>query len=1052
MATCRFERLSPRILLHGDDLHGESPTDSHHSTTTDTATQDPSGSADHATSGDGHSDPHHGDSNPHDDPVLAGEHAALLDLVPHDQVTHRAVASGPWSAIEIWQDGIVPDDLSHVLIPAGITVEVDQVVDARLSTIRVDGVLNFASDVDTGLAVDTFIVAVDGTLNIGTSAAPIAPDASVTILFTDDGPIDTSWDPKLLSRGLISHGAVEIFGAEKTAHVDVGESPEAGDTELVLESAVEGWEIGDRVLVPGVIRPLENNQGVTQYDEDEIVTISSISADGRTIGFDQPLQYDHVPPRAQLDVPVANLDRNINFKSENTTDPQRAGHIMFMHSPEATVNYASFDHIGRNDKSVETTDPDLDENGILIPATGLNARGRYAVHFHRMGSETTAATVTGSVVENNPGWGFVNHDSNVVFRDNVSYNVKGAGFVTEVGSERGAFISNLAVRSTGKNFYQPIGASDKGEGNGFGSAGHGFWLQSASVALINNVASGHAQEGIFVHSRSVTEFGRELPTYTSLIDTPLGTPLEFSGNATEPAIRDDLIRTDQAAMAEMSGNTVFGSGAGVAFRWRRQTAAVSEGTNGDVFENFQIWNVEWAGIHLGYASGLTLSDGLILGNIADPISLSNRELDDRSTEPSEFHTSQGKGIVANRNSKDLVFKNLEVAGFTVGIQALTQSHTRIDTVLLQNIENLLIVTPQASSQSDDARRIDATNVFNIPLPAEALDGATPYNVRLMKQLERAPVAGGSSAASEWAAFTADDEIYYNGNRLYFHDQAADAVPFASSDVPGFMNGGVYQQYVDLTNQELLDDFSLALGSAVAPAEAFDGTASLGIDGLVVPLDEPVQVPDRVEFGVDAELNPTTWTMNEVDLQIQWRSKALSEATNWRVYLSGENGTQEIGRTGLASDYASVSLLDPQAGWQVWQFEWPTVGLLPPQWQGSVDLGEHSLVAVADGSPAVYLGRVTIGAEASPMVVSAPESGITSFDGSNEAAEEIALDQSLASPTPATPNDIAIETEFDTRTGTGSTGRGEYRTEAESTPESLGLALEALDGDPLSVED
>ena len=380
------------------------------------------------------------------------------------------------------------------------------------------------------------------------------------------------------------------------------------------------------------------------------------------------------------------------------------------------------------------------------------------------------------MVENSPGWGFVNHDSHVIVRDSVTYNVKGAGFVAEIGSERGAFINNLAVRSTGKNFYQPLGGSDKDQGTGFGSQGHGFWLQSASVALIDNVAAGHAQEGIFIHSRTVTEFGRELPTYVSLVDTPLGTPLEFAGNASEPSIRDDLIRPDQGALAEMSGNTVFASGAGVGFRWRRQTAAVSEGTDGDVFENFQIWNVEWAGIHLGYVSGLTLRNGLILGDLDDPISLSSREANDRSAAPAESHESLGKGIFANRNSKDLIYENLEIGGFTVGIQALTQSHTQIDTVLLQNIENLVIVTPQATSQSDDMRRIDANNVSNIPLPEAALDGATPYNVRLVKQIQRFRVAGGSTADHEFSSFTANDEIYYNGHRLYFHDQAADAVP------------------------------------------------------------------------------------------------------------------------------------------------------------------------------------------------------------------------------------------------------------------------------------
>ncbi len=964
MKSHQFEKLDSRILLHTGGVL-ETPDDARptHDDLDQVAVEvvatDSHQTTDLALAAHHSGESEHGHDHSHMDPLLGSEHAALLNLVPHSQVTHRAITDGAWSVGATWENGLVPSDSAHVQIPEGMTVEVDREFSERLATIRVDGVLNFATDVDTGLIVDTFIVSTTGTLNIGTSAQPISPDATVSILFTDDGPIDTAWDPTLLSRGLLSHGSASIHGASKTGPVDLATAPEAGDTVLLLASPVDGWRVGDRVLVPGVVRPLENNQGVTQYDEDEIVTITAISSDGHQIEFDQPLQYDHVPPRAQLDIPVSNLDRNVKFNSENTTDPQRAGHVMFMHSPDVSVNFASFDHIGRNDKNIPTTDPTLDEAGNLIPETGLNARGRYAVHLHRLGSESTAATIVGSVVENSPGWGFVNHDSNALMRDNTSYNVKGAGFVTEVGSERGAFIGNLAVRSRGKNFYQPMGASDKGEGAGFGSAGHGFWLQSSSVALIDNVASGHAQEGIFIHSRSVTEFGRELPTYTSLVDTPVSTPLEFSANATEPAIRDDEVRIDQAALSEMSGNKVFASGAGLGFRWRRQTPAVAEGTAGDIFENFQIWNVEWAGIHLGYVSGLTLSDGLILGNVDNPISLSNRELDDRASEPSEFHTSVGKGIVANRNSKDLIFQNLEVAGFTVGIQALTQAHTRIDTVLLQNIEDLVIVTPQATDQSNDMRRIDATNVFHVPLSETALNGATQHNVRLLKQLDRSPVAGGRSASQQWSSFIANDEIYYNGHRLYFQDQAGDAVPFPSGDVPDFMNDGQYSQYVDQTNQQLLDNFGLALGNAVAPAEAFDGGDALGVEGLAVALDSPVEVPPRVEFGFDEDQNSRIWTLEDNDLQFTWRSKALSEDTQWRVFLNGPNGSHEIGRTRVNDRYGHVVLGEPDSGWQSWNFDWPTVGLAPRPWNSVVEVGEHSLIAVADGSPGVYLGRITV---------------------------------------------------------------------------------------------
>ena len=976
MPTYRFEKLATRLLLHaGHD----------HSTTSETDEEvvvvgqaDPTTDATISHHTDHGGD---GDASPHpDDPVRQDEHLALLALVPHEQVTHRAVNDGAWSETTTWENGVIPADGAHVLIPENMSVVIDGEFTDRLATLRVDGALRFSTVVDTRLEVDTFIVAPDGLLEIGTASQPIAPDVTATIIFTDDGAIDTDWDPTLLSRGLISHGSVSIYGANKTAAVDFAVAPEAGDAELFLAAAVEGWQVGDRILVPGVVRPGENNKGVTLVDEDEIVTITSISADGMSITIDQPLAHDHVPPRDDLSLPVANLDRNVVFRSENTTDVSRAGHVMFMHSNDVSIDNAAFQHTGRNDKSIATTDPELDEDGNLVAGTGDNARGRYSVHFHRLGSDSDPVYVSGSVVEHSPGWGFVNHDSNVVMTENVSYHVKGAGFVAEIGSEKGAFISNYAFRSVGKNFYQPAAASDKGNFEGFGSAGHGFWLQSSQVALIDNVAAGHAQEGIFIHNRLVTEAGREDPAYVSLTGIEAGTPIDFAEGESDGVLRGEEIRPEEAPLAEIRGNQVFASGAGIGVRWRRPTDALADGSDGDVIEDFKIWNVAFAGIHVGYTEALTFRNGLILGDLDDPISLSNKEAADRETQTSEVQTALGKGFVANRNSRNLAFENLEVAGFTVGIQALSQGTTRLDSLQLQNVENLLIVTAQSTTQSDGMRGIYATDIVNVPLSAAALDGQTAYNVRMIKQIDRAGVAGGSSAAQELQGFTDTDEIYYNGHRLYFYDQAADAVPFPTDEAPNFMNQAAYRGYRDLTNEQLLEQFGMALGGAVAPTDAVDAMNSLGIEGLAVELAVTPAAPERVQFRFDASEMPSTWVLEDSEVEFVWGTQQLSPETTWRVYLVGSEGEQEISRSSLNNDYAFIRAAGQRDGWIDWHFEWQEVGLLPPWWNATVEPGDYSLVVSADNGPSAYLGRISIiTADEAANTLAATDQAITEID-------------------------------------------------------------------------
>ena len=90
----------------------------------------------------------------------------------------------------------------------------------------------------------------------------------------------------------------------------------------------------------------------------------------------------------------------------------------------------------------------------------------------------------GSVVEDNGGWGFVNHSSYVNFTNNVSYNVTGAAFVTEVGDEIGTFRENVAIntKASGDHVESRLSAQDRGH------TGDGFWFQGAGVTVVDNVA------------------------------------------------------------------------------------------------------------------------------------------------------------------------------------------------------------------------------------------------------------------------------------------------------------------------------------------------------------------------------------------------------------------------------------------------------------------------------------------------------------------------------------------------------------------------------------
>ncbi len=276
---------------------------------------------------------------PHaDNPTLQREHLTLYQLIRYDEVTNIAMQSGAWSDPSTWQDGQVPTNGGHVLIPIGVSVQVDGVIPARLATIRVDGKLSFITSRNTELRVDTVIVTDSGSFEMGTEAAPIANDFTARLLITDNGAIDRTWDPFGISRGLISHGSVSIYGATVTPYATLTGSAVAGAKSLIASQRAGYWKVGDTIVIAAT------TEGVTQNETRQIVGIS-----GTTIMLDRPLTYNHVSPASNLEIHVENLTRNAVIESESTVI-ERRGHVMFMHNRDVHIGYAGFYHLGRTNK------------------------------------------------------------------------------------------------------------------------------------------------------------------------------------------------------------------------------------------------------------------------------------------------------------------------------------------------------------------------------------------------------------------------------------------------------------------------------------------------------------------------------------------------------------------------------------------------------------------------------------------------------------------------------------------------------------------------------
>lgn len=688
------------------------------------------------------------------DAMRQNEHLALFELVRYDEVTHYAVSDGDWSDPATWHDEIVPTNGARVLVPFGIHVNVNRVIETRLNTVRVDGSLSFDANLNSELRVDTMVVSPVGSFEMGTQQNPIARNVTARLLITNNGPIDRAADPFGLGRGLIVHGAATFYGSSLLEQSAVLGNLAAGAKELTLVEVPTGWKVGDRIVVPGTIG------GASQ---DEVRQILGISGKVITVA---PLSYHHATPSSDLKIHVANLTRNAVVESENTA-VERRGHVMFMHTRDVNINYAGFYKLGRSNKLEVVNSPVVDSNWVLQPGTGTNPRGRYAVHFHRNGvsNDGNPAIVHGAVVEDNPGWGYVNHSGYVNFSNNVAFNISGAAFVTEAGDEIGSFHENIAINITGTDDRLEARLVEQD----FGHQGDGFWLQGPGVSVTDNIVAGSRGNAFVYYSRGLNL---------------TGVPQAFqSANLVDRSIANgaDTIDVQFVPIREFSGNVGFASKVGLTIAYNLRFAPHQHQS---LIEASTFWNNS-CGVELPYSHSLVL----------------------RNLTVTHSHDSlAGTGIRSNTETYNVVYENLTVVGYTVGIDVPRKGYAVVTGGYLNNVENIYV----ASALANERSVLISGDIQFGSLPEATLAGGRQFQVSVRSIYN-------PNVAPTDTLFYRDTVILNYGSfdkqRMYSVLQLPSAVPFPTAPQ------GVPSEFVGTTSQQLLDEFGLAIGGELAPPTA-----------------------------------------------------------------------------------------------------------------------------------------------------------------------------------------------------------------------------------------
>lgn len=602
-----------------------------------------------------------------DNPVKMKDHMALMDLMPNSQATHVAIKNGSWFDASIWQGGKVPGDGAHVMIAEGINVRYDGESEARLKTVRLDGSLAFATDQNTQMVVDTLVEMPTGTLTIGTASNPIQADKTARIVIANDGNIDTKWDPTQLSRGVLTHGKVNIYGAEKADFVALAQDAEAGDRELILKQKPSGWRVGDTIVLGGTSYSRHGSDQDNSRFRDEVLTITEISGkrvrfinNDITTGDQGILRFDHtrpdIPEKDQLNLYVANTSRNVVIESENGADTpiQQRGHAMFMHNPDVHIQNAGFYHLGRSDKK-QLVD-DIGQNVDGSKGSGKNVRGRYGLHLHRTGadSQDAAAVVQGSVVVDSPGWGIVQHDSHAILKDNVVFDVDGAGIVAEAGNELGRWENNITIKTgvPSDEFYDEQQVRNRKFDLGF--EGEGYWVQGAAqVTMKDNIAISASETGITVFGDTLHP-GLDFRDKKTILVKNL--PANIRDRVAKPG--QEAVDVTDVPLQQLSGfesyNTHIGMqiwGQMTNFNGQHEFSSPAPQTAHDLrgrINDFKLWNSRQSGLKVFYSSNLDFENGLIVGNVQKP--------------------AGGEGLFHNHATFNTDYKNLTIKGFDEGLR------------------------------------------------------------------------------------------------------------------------------------------------------------------------------------------------------------------------------------------------------------------------------------------------------------------------------------------------------------------------------------------------
>jgi len=320
-------------------------------------------------------------------------------------------------------------------------------------------------------------------------------------------------DPKRWSNGIINLGYFADHGTEKTPFVRAYSDVRKGHDSILMETTVlQGWKVGDEILVPDTIQAVSQRGRHMPNQNDEVRKITAIERG--IVSFDRPLDYDHPGFRDEHTglerfPHICNLTRDIVIRSENPNGNR--GHLAWHMRGYVDLRYTEFRDMGRTKNDTDTDETVIAEDGTIL-WTATNQRGRYPIHSHHSfgtpGGRSDSpyqSTISGCVVRDSPSWGITIHGSHYIqVKDNVLFGNTGAGIMEEDGTEHANEITeNVIVGCLGHEkpqFKRVVEFTDgtKYRWETFGTNGSGVWITRQNSTVKNCYTYSSSGYGLYL--------------------------------------------------------------------------------------------------------------------------------------------------------------------------------------------------------------------------------------------------------------------------------------------------------------------------------------------------------------------------------------------------------------------------------------------------------------------------------------------------------------------------------------------------------------------------